>query len=176
MSDFNNKNIGTELIEELNDSYNDKLIKISRVAKVVKGGRRFSFSALVAVGDKNGKIGIGFGKANEVADAIVKASNDAKKNINKINLTKKRTIPHEIIGEFKSSKVIMMPAAPGTGVIAGGAVRSIMEVLGVTDILAKVMGSKNQMNVTKATINALLSLKDIKEVAKRRGKKITDLF
>ena len=177
MSDLETKNFKDEsVVEKGQDSYEEKLIKVSRVAKVVKGGRRFSFSALVAVGDKNGKIGIGFGKANEVTDAITKAGNDAKKTIVKVNLTKKKTIPHEIIGQYKSSRVIMRPAAPGTGVIAGGAVRSVMEVLGVTDVLAKVLGSKNQLNVTKAAVNAMMSLKNIKDVAKRRGKCMNDLF
>lgn len=177
MSDLEAKNFKEETVsEQSQEVFEEKLIKVSRVAKVVKGGRRFSFSALVAVGDKNGKIGIGFGKANEVTDAITKAGNDAKKCILKVNLTKKKTIPHEIIGRYKSSKVIMRPAAPGTGVIAGGAVRSVMEVIGVTDVLAKVQGSKNQLNVTKAAIDAMLSLKNIKEVAKRRGKKMNDLF
>ncbi|HOV13277.1 MAG TPA: 30S ribosomal protein S5 [Spirochaetota bacterium] len=177
MSDFETKSFKDENeVQQVQDAFEEKLIKVSRVAKVVKGGRRFSFSALVAVGDKNGKIGIGFGKANEVSDAITKAGNDAKKTIMKVNLTKKKTIPHEIIGQYKSSRVIMRPAAPGTGVIAGGAVRSVMEVIGVTDVLAKVLGSKNQLNVTKAAVNAMLSLKNIKDIAKRRGKKMNDLF
>ena len=154
----------------------ETIIKTRRVAKVVKGGRRFSFSVLVAVGDKDGRIGIGFGKANEVSDAISKASQNAKKNMQKIYLTKRKTVPHEIIGEFKGSKVIIRPAAPGTGVIAGGAVRSIMDSVGVTDVLAKVLGSKNQVNVTKATILGLQSLRNIKDVAARRGKKMADLF
>ena len=173
----NEKNINVgDVREETVETYVEKIIKLSRVAKVVKGGRRFSFSALVAVGDKNGRLGIGFGKANEVTDAIAKASSDAKKNITKIILTKKKTIPHEITYEFKGSKVIMRPAAPGTGVIAGGAVRALMEACGVHDILAKVIGSKNQANVCKASMNALLSLKNIKDIAKKRGKKMTDLF
>ena len=179
MSDLEEKKfskVNDIVIDDRDNTYSDKLIKVSRVAKVVKGGRRFSFSALVCVGDKNGRIGLGFGKANEVSDAISKATNDAKKEIKKIYISKKKTIPHDVIGVYKGSKVIMRPAAPGTGVIAGGAVRSIMEVLGVTDVLAKVVGSKNQLNVAKATFNALSSLKNIKEIAKRRGKSITDLF
>jgi small subunit ribosomal protein S5 len=176
MSEIERVNVSESAAEETGDTYIEKIIKLSRVAKVVKGGRRFSFSALVAVGDKNGKIGVGFGKANEVTDAIAKASSDAKKNIKKIYLTKKKTIPHEIISIFKGSKVIMRPAAPGTGVIAGGAVRALMEACGVTDVLSKVIGSKNQSNVCKASMNALLSLKNIKNIAKKRGKKMTDLF
>lgn len=177
MTDFENKNLDLENItEEIETNISDKVIKLSRVAKVVKGGRRFSFSALVAVGDKSGKVGLGFGKANEVADAISKATNNAKKNMVSIYLTKKKTIPHEVIGVYKTSKVIMRPATPGTGVIAGGAVRSIMEVVGVTDVLAKILGSKNQLNVAKATLDALMKLRNIKTVAKARGKNIIDLF
>ena len=120
--------------------YKEAIVNLSRVAKVVKGGRRFSFSVLVAVGDEDGNIGLGFGKANETSDAISKATSDARKNMKSIKLTKTRTLPHEIIGRFKGSKVIMRPARPGTGVIAGGAVRSIMDVVGVHNVLAKVVG------------------------------------
>ncbi|MCK4796358.1 MAG: 30S ribosomal protein S5 [Spirochaetes bacterium] len=162
--------------EEYQETYNEKLIKLNRVAKVVKGGRRFSFSALVAVGDMNGRVGVGFGKANEVADSISKASQNAKKTITNINLTRRKTIPHETVGVFKGSKVVMRPASPGTGVIAGGAVRSIMEVVGIRDILTKILGSKNQLNVAKAAMSGLQSLRNIKEVAERRGKKMADLF
>ncbi len=166
----------TQNIEELTESFNEKLIKLNRVAKVVKGGRRFSFSALVAVGDMNGKVGIGFGKANEVADAISKANQHAKKNMISVNLSKRKTIPHDIIGIFKSSKVVMKPASPGTGVIAGGAVRSIMECAGIHDVLTKILGSKNQLNVAKAAFEGLKLLKNIKEVAEKRGKKMMELF
>jgi small subunit ribosomal protein S5 len=166
-----------EFIESENlQNFIEKIVKISRVAKVVKGGRRFSFSALVAVGDGNGKAGLGYGKANEVSDAISKATQQAVKYMDKIKLTKHKTLPHEIIGKYKSSKVVMRPAAPGTGVIAGGAVRAIMEVVGVKDCLTKILGSKNQLNVAKAALNGLMSLRDIKEVASRRGKKMIDLF
>ena len=172
MADFEDKNFNEETTETLND----KLIKLNRVAKVVKGGRRFSFSALVAVGDKNGKIGLGFGKANEVADCISKANQNAQKNMINVNLTKRKTIPHEVVGVFKGCRVVMRPASPGTGVIAGGAVRSIMECAGVHDILTKVLGSKNQLNVAKAALEGLKSLKNIKNIASLRGKKMTDLF
>ncbi len=176
MADFDNKNLEIETNEEIDSNISDKVIKLSRVAKVVKGGRRFSFSALVAVGDKAGRVSLGFGKANEVADAIAKATNNAKKNMVSVYLTKKKTIPHEVIGKYKTSKVIMRPAIPGTGIIAGGAVRSIMEVVGITDVLAKILGSKNQLNVAKATLDALTKLRNIKLVAKARGKKLIDLF
>lgn len=171
MSDYQEVNI-----EKGEDSYIEKIIKLSRVAKVVKGGRRFSFSALVAVGDQSGKVGLGFGKANEVSDAISKANQDARKNFKKIYLTNKKSIPHDIIGRFKGSNVVIRPATPGTGVIAGGAVRMIMEAVGVHDVLTKIIGSKNQLNVAKATLNGLLSLRNIKEVAMTRGKRMIDLF
>ena len=169
-------NVDNNFNEEYQENYKEKLIKLNRVAKVVKGGRRFSFSALVAVGDMTGRVGIGFGKANEVADSIAKANQNARKEIIKINLTRKKTIPHEMIGIFKGSKVVMRPAAPGTGVIAGGAVRLIMEVAGVHDVLTKILGSKNQLNVSKAAFNGLKNLRNIKDVAEKRGKKMAELF
>lgn len=162
--------------KDYEQSYKEKMIKLNRVAKVVKGGRRFSFSALLVVGDGNGKVGVGFGKANEVSDSIAKASENAKKNMVKVVLTKNKTIPHEIIGKFKGSKVVMKPASPGTGVIAGGAVRAVMDVVGVQNILTKILGSKNQINVTKAALNGLMKMRNIKDVAERRGKSMADLF
>jgi small subunit ribosomal protein S5 len=170
MGDSRNRN------NDYGSNLQEKLIRLNRVAKVVKGGRRFSFSALMAVGDANGKVGIGFGKANEVADAISKASEAARKSMVEITLSKSKSIPHETIGKYKSSQVVMKPASPGTGVIAGGAVRSVLEVAGVHDILTKILGSKNQMNVTKAVMQGLTGLKNIKTVAERRNKKMTDLF
>lgn len=160
-----------EKAEELTE----KLVKLNRVAKVVKGGRRFSFSALMVVGDKNGRVGIGYGKANEVAEAIRKGVEKAKKNIVSINL-KKSTIPHAVYGQFKSGKVIMKPASPGTGIIAGGPVRAVVELAGIKDILTKSMGSANALNIVKATINGLTGLMSLHQVMEARGKTSKELF
>jgi small subunit ribosomal protein S5 len=163
------------MVEEKEEEFSEKLVKLNRVAKVVKGGRRFSFSALMVVGDKKGQVGIGFGKANEVSESIRKGVENAKKNIVSIQI-KGNTIPHEVLGEFKGAKVIMKPASAGTGIIAGGPVRAVVEQAGIKDILTKSLGSNNAINVVKATMNGLKSIMNMQEIMENRGKTYKELF
>lgn len=153
----------------------DKVVAINRVAKVVKGGRRFSFSAIVVVGDGKGVVGYGLGKANEVTDAITKAIDDAKKNLIKVPILK-GTIPHDMLGKYSGGFVLLKPAAPGTGVIAGGAMRAVLESAGVKDVLAKSKGSSNPHNVVKATFDALLKMRDPYTISKQRGVPLSKVF
>jgi small subunit ribosomal protein S5 len=161
--------------QEKDKEFVEKLVKLNRTAKVVKGGRRFSFSALTVVGDRKGNVGYGFGKANDVSEAIRKSVDKAKRNMVKLP-TKNGTIPHEIQGAFKASKVLLKPACSGTGIIAGGPVRAIMEAGGVTDILSKSIGASSQYNVVKATFEGISRLMDAKELAKNRGKSLKELW
>jgi small subunit ribosomal protein S5 len=153
----------------------EKLVKLNRTAKVVKGGRRFSFSALTVIGDRKGNVGFGFGKANDVSEAIRKSIEKAKRNMVVLPV-KNGTIPHEIEGIFKASRVLLKPACSGTGIIAGGPVRAIMEAGGVTDVLSKSIGASSQYNVVKATFNCITRMMDAKTIAKNRGKSLKELW
>ena len=155
--------------------YEEEVISIGRVTKVTKGGRHFRFSAVVVVGDRKGKVGLGTGKSNEVPDAIKKASQAAIKNIVKVSIVEDRTIPHEATGVCGASKVMLKPAAKGTGVKAGGPVRAVLEMAGVKDILSKSLGSSTKVNMAYATLEALKSQRTIEEVARLRGKKVEEI-
>jgi small subunit ribosomal protein S5 len=155
--------------------YAEKLVRLNRIAKVVKGGRRFSFSALTVVGDRKGRVGFGFGKANYVADAIRKSLERAKRNMVTVPM-KKTTIPHQVTGRFKSARVLLKPAAPGTGIIAGGPVRAVMEAAGVRDLLSKSLGSENSMNIVKAVFEGIGQLMDARSIATARGKALKEIW
>lgn len=162
-------------ISDFEQEFDERVIEIARVAKVVKGGRRFSFRVTVVVGDNRGKVGVGVGKANAVPDAMRKASDKARRNMQTVSLFG-NTIPHEVIGKVSGAMVLLKPASPGTGVIAGGGVRAVLEAAGVTDILTKSLGSNNVLNVVLATMAALDQLKSPQEVAARRGKSVQDVL
>lgn len=153
----------------------ERLVTLNRTAKTVKGGRRMSFSALTVVGDQKGHVGFGFGKANDVSEAIKKSLEKAKRNLINVPI-KNGTVPHDILGKYKSSSVILKPATPGTGVIAGGAVRAVMEVAGATDVISKSIGSRAAVNVVRATFNAISHLMDAAQIAKARGKSINEIW
>ena len=156
--------------------FDDVVVSINRVSKTVKGGRRMRFSALVVVGDHKGRVGFGMGKAAEVPDAIKKATEAANKNVFRVQLVDdNRTVPHLAIGKHGASSVMLKPAAPGTGVIAGGAVRSILELAGISDVLSKVIGSRTPVNIVRATFDALESMRTVNQIAKIREKKIADI-
>ena len=156
---------------EREKEFEERVVTINRVTKVVKGGRRFRLAALVVIGDKKGRVGFGTGKANEVPDAIKKAIEDAKKNVFNVAIVNGTTIPHEIVGKFGAGEILLRPASEGTGVIAGGAVRDVLELAGFSDILSKCLGSRTPVNMVSATINALQNLKTIEETARLRDKK-----
>ena len=170
MAEVNVKRVKSSEIE-----FKDRLVAVNRVTKVTKGGRTFSFSAIVVIGDEKGVVGYGLGKAKEVQAAVTKGVSEAKKNLIKVPVLK-GTIPHEQVGKYSGAKVFLKPAAPGTGVIAGGAMRAVLESVGVKDVLAKSKGSSNPHSVVKATINALMQMKDPYTVAQLRGINLDKVF
>jgi small subunit ribosomal protein S5 len=162
----------SRVVEQEEKPLEDTVVKVFRCAKVVKGGRRFSFAALVVVGDRAGTVGIGYGKANEVPQAVEKGIKDAKKSLQKIVLAD-RTIPHQVIGKYRATEIVMVPASPGTGVIAGAGVRAVLEYAGVQDVLTKVHGSTSAKNVVKATMKGLMKLRSKEMVEATRGVAVT---
>jgi len=160
--------------EKVSDGFDKKMVTVNRISKTVKGGRKMRFNALVVVGDRNGRVGIGMGKAAEVSLAVEKATSDAKKHVVSIDLNG-TTIPHEIIGTFETTKVILMPAKEGNGVIAGGAVRDVVELAGIKDITTKLYGSNNPVNCVKATFNGLVNLRSAEKIAALRGKSVDEI-
>ncbi|MDY2842635.1 MAG: 30S ribosomal protein S5 [Treponema sp.] len=155
--------------------YIEKLVRLNRTAKTVKGGRRMSFSALTVVGDGKGRVGFGFGKANDVSEAIRKSVDHAKRNMVNVPV-RNGTIPHEMIGKYKSSSILLKPACPGTGIIAGNTVRAIMDAIGATDVISKSLGSSSPLNVVRATFSALENIMDAKAIAANRGKSLQDMW
>jgi small subunit ribosomal protein S5 len=160
---------------EQDREYVEKLVRLNRIAKVVKGGRRFSFSAVSVVGDRNGQVGYGFGKANYVSDAIRKSLDRAKRNMVHVPM-RRATIPHPVVGKYKGAEVLLKPASPGTGIIAGGPVRAVMEAAGIKDILSKSMGSANSMNIVKAVFQSFGQIMDARATATKRGRALNEFW
>ena len=164
------------MFENDKSEFTEHLVTINRVAKVVKGGRRFGFAAIMIVGDNKGRVGVGTGKAKEVPEAVKKATENAKNKMIRVHLKENRTIHHDIVGRFGAGKVILRSASPGTGIIAGGPMRALFESLGIKDVVAKSMGTSNPHNMLKATFNAFMKSESPKSVAAKRSKKVTDII